>query len=432
MRLKHEKMEECQQYFRARPVFQKVFEKFQEKYESLSRMGGTIRLSGLNDEEKIQLGGFFQKDYIGKKTVCISYQAVEKALADSRFAGIDFKELLEEYFKERLIGNRERKESEEKDRQIFFDHLKQRSITSEEIDWITECVEQKNGVYRYLVSLFHENMDACQGMMEKVFYAGAQLPVFHGRLEVLAVFAAKTAGNPHFFDEGTPGNQMLCAYLKYYFHGKILLQGSKTEQKSALLYEAGILKDELWNFVPVYGLHGRKQDGTGHRGLEGFFKEREPVQMTLQMLGNLKELWTENPVIYMVENPAVFSYLCKTYPSETFLCGNGQLRLAVWVLMEKFTGVQTLMYAGDFDPEGLLIAQKLRQRYPGRVQYWNYSGELYRKYLSDKAISETSRKKLNRVTDPGLQEVKRAMMETGRAAYQEAMLEEYGKTVTKL
>lgn len=428
--MNHEKMAECLQYFRSRPVFKKVFEKFQEKYESLSRMGGTIRLSGLTDEEKLQLGGFFQKDYIGKKTVCISYQAVEKALADSKFAGIDFKELLEEYFKKPLIGNRERKESEENDRQEFFEALKQKSKTTEQICWITECVEHKNGVYRYLVSLFHENANACKDMMGKVLYAGSQLPIFYGRIEGLAVFAAKTAGNPHFFDEGTPGNQMLCAYLKYYFDDKILIHKSKTEQKNALLYEAGILKDELWNFVPVYGLHGRRYDGAIHRGLEGFFTEREPVQITLQMLGNLKELWTENPVIYMVENPAVFSYLCKEYPSETFLCGNGQLRMAVWVLLEKIIGFHTLMYAGDFDPEGLLIAQRLRQRYPDRVQYWNYSGEMYRKHVSDKVISETSRKKLNRVTDSGLLEVKQVMLEMGRAAYQEAMLEEYGKTIS--
>ncbi|MDY5575886.1 MAG: DUF2399 domain-containing protein, partial [Lachnospiraceae bacterium] len=113
-----------------------------------------------------------------------------------------------------------------------------------------------------------------------------------------------------------------------------------------------------------------------------------------------------------------------------FLCGNGQLRMAVWVLLEKIIGFQTLKYAGDFDPEGLLIAQRLRQRYPDRVQYWNYSGEMYRKHLADKVISETSRKKLNRVTDSGLLEVKQVMLEIGRAAYQEAMLEEYGKTIS--
>ena len=76
--------------------------------------------------------------------------------------------------------------------------------------------------------------------------------------------------------------------------------------------------------------------------------------------------------VYVVENPAVFSVLIRKYPERTVICGNGQLRLAVLVLMDKFSCDTVFWYAGDFDPEGLLIAQKLKLRYGERLNLWMY------------------------------------------------------------
>ena len=48
-------MEECQAYFKARPVFEKIFGGFKKKYESLGHMGGTVVLKNLSKEEKEQV-----------------------------------------------------------------------------------------------------------------------------------------------------------------------------------------------------------------------------------------------------------------------------------------------------------------------------------------------------------------------------------------
>ena len=72
------KLTECLDYFRQRPVYEKLFQKFREKYTSLGHMGGKVVLSGLTLEEKQQLGGFLQKDYTENKTVTVSAQLLEK------------------------------------------------------------------------------------------------------------------------------------------------------------------------------------------------------------------------------------------------------------------------------------------------------------------------------------------------------------------
>ena len=100
---------ECLEYFRARQVYQKLFEGMRKKYAGLGRLGGTVTLAGLTGEERQQLGGFFQKDYTENKTVTISGRLMEKALSSSRFAGISWEEILEAYFGQPLEVTKEQK-----------------------------------------------------------------------------------------------------------------------------------------------------------------------------------------------------------------------------------------------------------------------------------------------------------------------------------
>ena len=105
------------------------------------------------------------------------------------------------------------------------------------------------------------------------------------------------------------------------------------------------------------------------------------------------------------------------------ICGNGQLRLAVLILMDTFSSATVFRYAEDFNPEGLLIAQKLKLRYGERLKLWKYQVDLYETYLSEVELSERRMKKLEQVSIKELQEIKEAMYKKQRAAYQESMME---------
>ena len=102
-------MEQCLEYFRNRPVYRKLFAKLKSKYESLGHFGGTVTLTGLTIQEKQELGGFLQKDYTENKTVSVSAISLEKALKSSRFARLDWEEILEAYYGETLVGKKEQK-----------------------------------------------------------------------------------------------------------------------------------------------------------------------------------------------------------------------------------------------------------------------------------------------------------------------------------
>ena len=258
----------------------------------------------------------------------------------------------------------------------------------------------------------------------------------------LPVFAADTTRDPHFFDTGTPGERLLTAFLAEHFPEEIPESGKNAEWHNRLYYRAGILKDDLSNDVLTYGIHASTENGP-HPGIEGFLQMKEPMRLTLNTVSRLVKVCPQNPdetlvrwftrehifikdrPAFVFENPAVFSALIRQYPQITAICGNGQPRLTTLALMDRMAASGCrFYYAGDYDPEGLMILQNLRQRYRDQLIPWKYSVEYYKKYQSDVIIPEASLKKLDRITIKELLPLAEAIRHDKKAAYQENMRKE--------
>ena len=431
-------LEECIRYFRQRKIYNKLFREVVDKYRSLGHFGGTVQLSGLSREDCRLLGGFFQKDYEGKKTVTISTAAMEKALENSRFAGLRWEDILQGYFGEELVGRKEQKQRENAEREQFFTAITMTAPGSPGSLWLEQVLQGKGEGYLLLAKHYREQPEKLKRSLLLLLQVIPRLPALEAggeraSHELLAVFAAETTGDPHFFDTGNLGEQLLVSFLKFRF-GELLVQGFsdfqasdfKAEEKAGIFYKAGLLKDELSNHVLAYGISGVGEDGRLHKGILGYLEQREPLHLTLMTLGKLVQVYPRTGKrVYIVENPAVFAVLAKAWPDAAIVCGNGQTRLATLVLLDLFEEDTEFRYAGDYDPEGLLIAQKLKERYGERLQFWQYRREFYEKYRSDVEISDKSLKKLEHIYREELQEIKRALEQHKKAAYQEAMLGEY-------
>lgn len=418
-------LEECMLYFKARPVYKKLFLKMRDKYVGLGHFGGTAMLTSLSREEKSQLGGFFQRDYTSNKTITISADLMKKCLESSKFAGLTWELILETYFGEPLHVKKEIELAESKRREDYFAEILESISDESGREWLRSILEEKKEGYLLITQLYKESPEELRSILTYVTTGIAKLKVFQDKKqkELLAVFSANVTGNPHYFDEGKTGEKLLFNYLGER-NFDLKQEGlSRAEYKNRIYYEAGILKDEVSNDALAYGIHGWKPDGGLHEGIEGFLENREPVKLTLQTIGRLEKVCGQSSQVYVVENPAVFSVLIREYPQRTVICGNGQLRLAVLILMDKFSCDTVFWYAGDFDPEGLLIAQKLKVRYGERLKLWKYEADLYETYLSEVELSDRRMKKLEQVSVQELQEIREAMYKKRRSAYQESMME---------
>lgn len=428
-----QKLEECIQYFKQRRVYDKLFLKIRDKYRSLGHFGGTVQLSGLDQEECRQLGGFFQRDYVGQKTVSISAAAMEKALQNSRFVGLKWEAVLQGYFQEEMVGKKEQRLLENAQKEQFFTRITSADPTNPGALWLDETFQTKGEGYRLLMEQYRKQPEKLEENLSLLMHAIPRLPFFAAEggedsYELLAVFAAKTTGNPHFFDAGTMGEQLLVAFLKERILKFTGVTDFRAEEKAELFWEAGLLRDELSNNMLVYGINGVGKDGKLHEGISGFLKQREPLYLTLMTMRKLAQVCPQKEkCVYIVENPAVFAKLAGAWPEAAIVCSNGQIRLAALVLLDLFDEEVCFFYAGDYDPEGLQIAQKLRERYGDRLKLWKYRREFYEKYRSDVDIAEKSLKQLDHIYLEELQDIKQAMLWQKKATYQETMLEEYLK-----
>lgn len=427
--MEKQELAQAVRYFKDRPAFGKLFQKMREKYASLGHLGGNFVLAGLSADEREQLAGFLKKDFAGCDKVAVSYTAMEKALAKSRYSNLSWEEILTAYFGEPLLVKKQERERANEERRAFWKEAISKCQDAATSEWLTSVLEQREGGYRLLDAKYRQDRGGLLDFLEKLFYAFANLPVKSGGTENLAVFAARTAGDPHFFDEDGAANALLYSYIQFCCPDMERAGLSAAEYKERCLYRAGLLKDDLSNMCLIYGVHAVKKDGGRHAGVSGFFAEREPAWLTMRTLSRLTELAaagdTSGQYVYIVENPAVFSHLISRYPEQTFLCSNGQIRLACYVAMDLFSENVTFYYAGDFDPEGLQIAQRLKERYGERLVLWQYEEEYYYRAMSDVALPQSRLKKLEHIHIPELLAVREAILKEGRAAYQEAMLEVY-------
>ncbi len=88
--------------------------------------------------------------------------------------------------------------------------------------------------------------------------------------------------------------------------------------------------------------------------------------------------------------------------------------------MDKFEN-HVFLYHGDYDPEGLLIADKLKQKY-ANLELILYNKELFEKSKSDKKINSSRIKILDNVSSISLQEITKMIKKTNAVGYQEKVI----------
>ena len=81
----------------------------------------------------------------------------------------------------------------------------------------------------------------------------------------------------------------------------------------------------------LYHVQALKKDGTLHGGIEGFFREKDILQLSLNVIARLSQIRCRDNEIYIVENPSVFTMICE---EKSCMCMNGQPRLSCLMVLE--------------------------------------------------------------------------------------------------
>ena len=108
---------------------------------------------------------------------------------------------------------------------------------------------------------------------------------------------------------------------------------------------------------------------------------------------------------------------------------SGMPNISLYQLLSKISIDNEIYYNGDFDPEGLLIAQKLKEKFPN-IKLFCYDLVDYNNSLSSEIISDSRLKKLGNVKDEKLQIIKNKLIESKLSAYQEQNIDRIEKYIT--
>ena len=379
--------------------------------------------------EKEQLGGFLGKDFREETSLRIRWKQWESALKASRYENISFLEVLKILSGGTLQTNKEVKDMEIQKEQDIFRQLLQCFSKSDAGMWLAWTVQEKDKNYQAIKRLLKQGE---LSLIQNVLLAINELPFRYNDKKLLPVFAVTVAKSPHYFDKGIAATLL--------FHGICyVLQLPDKEydlaEKNKIMYDAGIVKDDLSNNCMIAHINAFQTLNIPHQGWNGFYENYEPWNLNLYNLQQISNIDHQTKRVYIVENPSVFRELVmygKMYRNKEcgYICSNGQLNLCTYVLLDMLKEEGIMMYyAGDFDPEGLLIADKLKSRYGASFTLWHYKPNDYLQALSNVKVSA---KRLSIMENCANEEIKcicNMIHEYQVVGFQELLLDQYKKDI---
>ncbi|HAN09320.1 MAG TPA: TIGR02679 family protein [Clostridiales bacterium] len=415
--------QEIVEYLKSTPGLSRLIKGLRGKYESLSKTGGTVTITNLTSVEKEALSGLFGEDFYSKNDARISIAKFKKALERTRFLDVDLFDILEHYYGEDIMSKQEVREIQKSERERFDREMLEILKDSEFRYTYEEGVKTKIASFNKLITpIYNKNMDKLAKVLKSIDVAVQQLPYKINSLEMLPIFAARMTKDPHGFDDDSILQKIMMYHLCRIFE---IAHPKNVEDKNEILFMAGLVRDDLSSFVYTKGLIARKKNVV-HKGWQGFYEANEILQLTLLNLLEVDEVIAANSIVYVVENPMVFREMAKnTAKDVALICTYGQLRLAAKNLLDKIAkGGSTIYYSGDFDPEGMRIADSLKKKYKEKLKLWCYDVKSYQTSISKEKISESRLKKLDSLEDDELRQVAVLMRTERRAGYQENMMGE--------
>jgi len=409
-------------YFSNNDTYHRLFSLFRNKYESLGRIGGTIKLDAFSDEDLKTIACFFGLMATDlKQKGKISLEGFEKQLQSTKFAGVSLKQLLEAYFNEPLISKRERKQLKEQKQEQFFNQLERDFPRLG--GWLLHLRKKTPDTY-WIFRLIENDPNNFLTMIKQLENALTHLP---SSFERLPMFSQRITRNPHAFDLNTNLGKLLIHLLTVDHHkSDPIVVPADSEGINDLLLKYNILRDDITNDVTCVNLLAETKDGL-HPMWEAASRMHSVMNTPLRELIALTRVYParREKIVWIVENSGVYSSMIDYLPDTPLICTHGQFKLAALMLIDLLVEEGcTLYYAGDLDPEGISMAERLLQRHPNHVRPWKMDVAAYRKSEADIELSNERLKKLDSITSAELAPIAEELRKRKKAGYQEALVGE--------
>lgn len=426
-------MKESLDLINSNKIYKKIFLEVYSKYKKYGKITGSFTLKAATTEERRILSNFDSKALIEGKAKIKS--ATVRELFDRKLKDYSFEELLVKIVGKELKTNKEIKDEEKEQEEKFYEDILKSCDNGIGRQWFIEILDKKKYGYNIIARKYksEKEINKLEELKRKIILtinSLNKLPYLNDEYENIAVFSAVNTRDSHFFDIDKFTGRLFIRAISFIIDKD---EPKDINEINEVYYEVGILKDEISNHTTIYGLNAFEKDNSEVTAINSFNLWREPLQISISNLLKVDYLKAVNNTVFIFENPAVFHKVLKeTGNNISLICTSGQLNLSSYILLNKIRDLKNIYYAGDFDPEGLMIAYKLKERYKGKVRFLNYTRESYINTMSNNLIEEKSMSQLNKINCSELDEVIRELRINKRSAYQELLIDEYLDLIKEL
>ena len=412
------------QYLRDRD-FDDFMQLWKKQYEKYGTCAGAIHVP-LTASNQLFLEGLLGKDFHKNSHAIIRRSQLNKALNQTKFAGVDFDKVLHLYFDEEIITKKETKVLKKEKENAFLNKLIHNCRNQHSCLWLSDVIENQKYISSYILQEFHKSPSKCEKQVQYVLDAIDEFPIWRQSKENLSIFSSRITKDPHTFDHTGFCRTLFLNAISYFF------PSIDKNKEIDVLYSVGLYKEAMSNYCGIVRLNAIDKEGKIHDGWKGFYDRYEEWNVNLDNLLNITSLSSDLiRIVCVLENPSVFHRLASlikhnNITSVALVCTYGQLNYASYLIMDYLSQTDfTIYYSGDMDPEGLLIAQKIKERYPN-VFLWHYEIEDYYLSCSEKKSSEKRLKMLEKLNEPKLRAIGQCIIGTcGKSGYQENIIQKY-------
>lgn len=425
-------MKESLDLINSNNIYKKIFSEVYSKYKKYGKITGSFNLKAANNEERRILSNFDSKVLTeGKAKIKCS---TVRELFNRKLKEYSFEELLVKVVGKELKTNKEIKDEEKNQEEKFYDDILKACDNGIGRQWFLEVLYKKKYGYNIIIRKYksEKEINKLEELNKRIILtinSLNKLPYLNNEYENIAVFSAVNTKDSHFFDIDKFTGRLFIKAISFILNKD---EPKDINEINELYYEVGILKDEISNHTTIYGLNAFNRDNSEVEAVNNFNIWNEPLQISISNLLKIDYLESINNTVFIFENPAVFHKILKMSDDNiSLICTSGQLNLSSYIVLNKIRNLKNIYYAGDFDPEGLMIAYKIKKRYKEKVKFLNYTRESYINTMSNNIIEEKSMSQLNKINCSELDEVINELRINKRAAYQELLIDEYLDLIKK-
>lgn len=412
-------------YYKNSLAYRKMCKDLMMKYKRYGRLTGRISLKDYTDKQKIKIADFVGESVadLGSKND-VSVAKIKSAHLDAKYGDYDLAYLASEVTGIGLsVDSDGSKPSKEAIKETIRDEIRQllSAVRSDVLDEIMDKIYYENKYKEISLGDIYFLGNAIEKINQR---AGQFDGVNFDNYIYLAVFAAEITSNPYEFDEGTVLGDWLFRILALTYGDKPVGM-SYMEYRDRVFEHYGILLDDIFHFLSVNHMLARSNgevNSVWSASCRNQVSWKAPLKHILKMDLIYPEL---GDALILVENASVFYILSAMFNSLPIVCFHGKLRKSIWTFMDKLSKDAKVYYAGDFDPEGLKMADDLKQAYGDMIDLSLMRMKYYEGSKPRTKIKPANLDILDKIRDEKLKEVAEAIKDTKLVGHQYNLIEMY-------